>query len=91
MYSVTANELDSLQDSGLSATVDLALFTLCFGILATLLVTVSTVDISDAKMHAAFVACLLVSGLASVYFGARAGLAWKSARGKLKELKGERA
>lgn len=88
MYSVTDPELDSLRESGLSATVDLSLFALCSGILVTLIITLSTVDIKDAKTFAAYVAAAIVSGIFSIWFGTRACIAWRNAKAKLKEIKG---
>ena len=88
MYSVTDPELNSLRESGLSATVDLSLFALCSGILVTLIVTLSTVDIKDAKTFAAYVAAMIASGIFTIWFGARAAIAWRSAKAKLKEIKG---
>jgi len=87
MYSVTDNELDSLQDSGLSATVDVALFTLSCGILATLLVTLSTVEISEARIFASYIAAAIVSALATIFFGLRSKVAWRNAKAKLREIK----
>ena len=88
MYSVTDPELNSIRESGLSATVDLALFTLCAGSLITLIVTLSTVNINDAKIFSAYVAASIVSGIFSLWFGMRACIAWKNAKAKLKEIKG---
>ncbi|MBI4292518.1 MAG: hypothetical protein HY661_13660 [Betaproteobacteria bacterium] len=87
MYSVTDPELNSLRESGLSASVDLSLFALCGGILVTLIVTLSTVDITQAKTFAAYVAAAIVSGIFTVWFGARACIAWKNAKAKLAEIK----
>jgi hypothetical protein len=87
MYSVTDPELESLRESGLSATVDMSLFALCGGILVTLIITLSTVDIKDAKTFAAYVGASIVSAIFSIWFGARAGIAWRNAKAKLKEIK----
>src|SRR6266853_5366927 len=83
MFSVTEPELDSLRESGLSATVDVSLFALCAGILVTLIVTLSTVEIKDAKIFAAYIAATIVSAIFSVWFGARSVIAWRNARAKL--------
>lgn len=88
MYSLTDPELNSLQESGLSATVDLSLFALSIGIFITAIVTLSTVDIINPKIYAAYVAAMIVTGLFSLWFGARAFIALKDARTKLKEIKG---
>ncbi len=88
MYSLTDPELNSLQESGLSATVDLSLFALSIGIFVSLVVTVSTVDINNPKIYAAYVGGSIFTGLLSLWFGVRAFIGVKSARRKLGEIKG---
>jgi hypothetical protein len=87
MYSVTDTELNSLQDSGLSATIDVALFTLSVGVFSTSIVTISTVDISDAKVFASYIAAAIVTALSTIYFGLRSRAAWRNAKNKLREIK----
>lgn len=87
MYPVTDGELDSLQESGWSATIDLSMFSLCIGILVTLIVTITTVDISNSKIFSAYVAVTVGMGLASLFFGSRSIIAWRNARAKLREIK----
>lgn len=88
MYSLTEPELNSLQESGLLATVDLSLFALCIGILVASLITITTVDITDPRKFAAYVAVSIVTGLFSLWFGARAAIAFRNAKAKLREIKG---
>lgn len=88
MHTLTDPELNSLQESGLSATVDLALFALSVGILVSAVITLSTVDISNPKIYATYVAASIVTGLLSLWFGIRAFIGIKNARTKLKEIKG---
>lgn len=87
MFSVTETELDGLSDSGLSSAVDLSLFALSFGILVTLIITISTVDVNPPKIFASYVAAAIVFAIFSVLFGVRSVIAWKSAKKKLTEIK----
>lgn len=88
MYTVTENELNALKDSGTSATVDVALFTLSAGALVTLIVTLTTVQISDPHTFAGYVAATIVCAITGLWFGARSYLAIRGARAKLNEIKG---
>lgn len=88
MYTVTDDELNSLRDSGLSATVDVALFTLSAGALVTLGATLSTVLITDSHTFAGFVAATIVCAISTIWFGAKSVIAIRSARIKLREIKG---
>lgn len=86
MYQVTSNELSSLQDSGLSAAVDIALFTLCAGIFVTLIVTLSTVNIDGAKIFASYIGGAIVTGIGMICFGIRSFAAWRNAKAKLRDI-----
>ena len=88
MYPVTDHELNSLRDAGTSATIDIALFTMCAGILVSLLVTISTVGIADTKTFASYIAGAIVFGVFTLWFGAKARAAWRSTKAKLNEIKG---
>lgn len=67
MYRVFDTELERLGTAQNS--VHLAFFTLCVGAALAFGTTLLTLDISDPKKFAAFVALLTISSLASVYFG----------------------
>lgn len=87
MYRITGEELDQLCENGNLRALDVAFFTLCVGIMASLLITLKTVVIADPSTHASFVGCALVSGLGAVVFGIRVVLAWRHAKQALEKLK----
>lgn len=87
VYTVTEDELETLYTAGNYKTLDVGLFSLSLGVLVTVLVTLGTVDIANARVNAIFWAVLLASVLASIFFGARAVIAWRSAARKLASIK----
>lgn len=87
VYSVTEDELESLYTAGNYKTLDISLFSLSFGVFVTVLITMATVDIGDAKIYAVFWASMIVSAIASIFFFFRAVFAWRSAKRVLKEIK----
>ncbi len=82
--------MDSIGSSGLSSAIDLTLFALCFGALITLIVTLSTVDITSPKLNMAYVGATIVSGVLSLWFGLRSIVSIRTAKKKLKEIKENR-
>jgi len=84
---VTEDELEALAEAGMHKSLDVGLFSLTFGVAITVLITLVTVDITDAKLNAGFVAVLAVSVILSIYFGIRALGAWRDAARKLEKLK----
>ena len=87
VFQITEDELVSLYASGNYKTLDSGMFSLSLGAAITLAATLMTVDIANAKLNAAFVAALIVSLLASVFFGSRAVIAWRTAAQTLKAIK----
>lgn len=87
MYRVTSEEIDQLCEIGYLKAVDLAFFTLCVGILASLLITLRTVAITDPSTHADFVACAVVAGVLTAVFGVRLVLASRHAKQAVEKLK----
>lgn len=79
--------MEALYTSGNLKTVDMAMFSLAFGAFLTILVTLATVDIANARTNAVFWAALIVAGLASVFFALRAIIAWRSALRSLQAIK----
>ncbi len=87
VFHVTEDELNSVQEVGQATSLDIALACLCIGILVTLIVTISTVEIDGPKMYAAYISSLLLMLVLSLFFGVRTFLGIKRAKTKLKELK----
>lgn len=87
MYQLTEDELSNLQTAGNYKTLDVAIFALCVGVLITVLATLSTVDISNAKVFSTFTALAFASGIGMVFFGIRAFLAWRAANKHLDAVK----
>lgn len=85
MISVTEGELDTI--ASLSNSIDLAFLGLSGGAFVTLLVTVLTVSFSSALAFAGFIAAIVASGIATLFFGFRARIAYVEAKRKLGEMK----
>lgn len=89
MHYVFDHELDTLGSASNNLSLFLSLFGLCGGAALALWITVATVDITNPKTHATFVAVFIVSALATVVFGFLAWFNWKGARDKVKSIKAE--
>ena len=87
MYQLTENELSNLQTAGNYKALDIALFALAAGVLVTVVITMSTVDIANARTFALFVALASVACVCVVFFGIRAFIAWRSANRQLQIVK----
>ena len=87
MYQVTEQEIDSLNESGGYKTLDIALFSMCFGILVAVIITITTVDISNPKTYAAYVGSSILFGIGSIFFGIRSLLAWRAMKGEIRRIK----
>lgn len=87
VYSVTEDELENLYSAGNYKTLDVGLFSLCIGILVTLVVTMATIDIADARLFATFSASSVVMLIASLFFAFRSVVAWRSANRRLQDIK----
>ncbi len=91
MYQVTEAELGTIQEVGQRFSLEISFFALLFGALITLLITLTTVSISDPKMYSSYVAVTIISALGSLYFGIRAIIDYRNAKKKIKLLVGEAA
>jgi hypothetical protein len=87
VYQLTEEELDALHDAGNYKTIDIALFSISISTFSALLTTLITVDIQNTKTFAAFVTVCVAALFGSVFFGARAWMAWKAAKSKLATIK----
>lgn len=87
LFQVTEDELESLYTSGNYKTLDIGLFSLCFGVVVTVAGTLATVDISSDRTHAVFWAVLVVSLFAAVFFAFRSVIAWRSAARRLADIR----
>lgn len=87
VFHVTEDELNSVQEVGQATSLDIALACLCLGILVTLIVTISTVDIDGAKMYAAYVSSTLVMVVLSILFSVRTVIGIKRSKKRLQDLK----
>ena len=85
VHQVTDGELDTV--ASLSNSVHLALLGMCGGAFLTLLITLLTVQISDAHAFMGFVGATIVTFIGTLYFGINARISYKSAERKLKEIK----
>lgn len=77
---LTVDEVKTLADAGNYKTLDMSLFSLTFGVALTIGITLATVDTMTDRTASIFWACLLVSVLASVHYGVRALIAWRSSK-----------
>jgi hypothetical protein len=87
VYRITGEEIDQLCEIGYLKAVDLGSFTLCVGILVSLLITLRTVAIADPATHADFVASAVVVGVLTAVFGIRVVLASRHAKQAVEKLK----
>ena len=79
MYQVTRDELDDLKAAGNYKTLDIAMLALCIGIFMSSFITLLTVTIANVNVLATFVVVCTVTGIASLFFGVRARMAWRAA------------
>ncbi len=85
MHSLSDSELDTIASS--NGSIDLALLGISAGAFITLLITLLTVDITDPKKFAAFVAVAALSGVLSLSFGWRTYSSRKAAEKVLNDIK----
>jgi hypothetical protein len=84
IFGVSEQERDSLSEP--SGSLHLTLFGAAVGAFLTLLVTVATLDMGD-RAFATFIALTVVSGVFSLYFGARGVIDHRRARKLVARLK----
>lgn len=87
VYSLTEAELEALHDAGNYKSLDIAVFSLAAGVAVTTGITVATVDNLGPKVSQVLWALLFVSLFATVFFGVRSVIAWKSAARRLQDIK----
>lgn len=87
VFQLTEEELDGLHDAGNYKTLDIALFSACVSAFLATLGTLLSVDALGGKTYVTFLTLCFATGVGSVFFGARAWLAWKEAKGKLAIIK----
>jgi hypothetical protein len=85
MHTISEVELDTV--AALGNSIHLALLGIGAGTFITCVITLLTVSISDPRTAAIFVGLTWISGVASLYFGARSASDYLAARRKLKEIK----
>jgi hypothetical protein len=85
MHSLSDSELDTIASS--NGSIDLALLGISAGAFITLIITLSTVEISDPKKFAAFVAVAALAGFLSLTFGWRTYSSHKAAQKILNDIK----
>lgn len=87
VFYITEDELESLYTSGNLKTLDFGLFSLSIGVFIAVVGTLLTVDIQSPTIAAIYWAALFVSVLASLFFGFRAVIEWRSAARRLSDIK----
>lgn len=87
IFTVTEDELETLYTAGNYKTLDVGLFSLCFGVVVAVGLTLATVDIPSNRTNAVFWAVLIVSLVISIFFGVRSIIAWRSAARRLADVK----
>jgi hypothetical protein len=85
MHTVSSTELDTV--ASLSNSVHLTFFGLCLGAIIAFGIVLSTSNITDAMIHAAYIALLAVAVIGALYFGVRALVDYKEAKRQLNEIK----
>lgn len=88
MYQVTEHEIDAINESSGYKTLDIALFSMCFGVFIALLITLTTVDIADPKLYASYIAGVSLFAIGAVFFGIRSFLAGSSLKSQIRRIKG---
>jgi len=69
MRQIPDSELRELASAGIGMVLPLGLASLCVGVLATILITLSTTPPASDRVFASFVAAAIVCGLGLVFFG----------------------
>ena len=87
MYQITEHEIDALNVSGGYKTLDVALFSLCFGVFFAVVITLTTVSITDPVIFSSYVAAGVLFFIASLFFGIRSLLAWKAMKDQIRRIK----
>jgi hypothetical protein len=85
MHHVSGDELDTI--ASLSNSLNLAFFCLCFGAVITFIVVLTTANVTDPRIFAAYVAALIVCSLLALYFGIRGIFDYVAAKKKLNGIK----
>ncbi len=89
MHTVSETELDGV--ASLSSSIHQTFVGMSFGAFFTLAITLYTVKIDDPKVYAAFVACAVLFGVLTLYFGIRAAADYIKAKKSLHKIKSGRS
>jgi hypothetical protein len=85
MHPVSATELDTV--ASLSNSIHLTFFGVCIGSAITFSVVLTTANVTNDRVFAAYVAALIASSVLGLYFGIRGGRDYFAAKKKIKEIK----
>jgi len=85
MHTVTEVELDTV--AGLGSSVHFGFLGITFGTCVAFGITLATVTILDPKTAAIFSGLTWLSGILSLYFGARSWSDYRASRAKLADIK----
>jgi hypothetical protein len=86
MHPVTSSELDDIASTGLSHSLNLALFGISMGGLIGFGTALATGQIIEVKVFASFTALTAVTLMSSILFGVRSCLDYKKAKAKIREI-----
>jgi hypothetical protein len=87
MYQITEHEIDALNESSGYKTLDIALFSMCFGVFIALLITLTTVDITEPRLYASYIGGASLFALGAVFFGIRSFLAGNALKNQIRRIK----
>lgn len=85
MHQVTEAELDSVASLGNS--IHLTFLGMSFGAFVALAIVLFSIEIADPLKYASVVGLTWISGIATLYFGARAIIDHRASRAKISEIK----
>jgi hypothetical protein len=83
MYNVTSEELDGIGSA--SAALNFGMFTLCAGVLVSLIITLTTVHL-ETRPFAAYVAAAIAVAVLSIYFGSRSAVDWRERNARIRRI-----
>jgi hypothetical protein len=85
MIHVSTDDLDNVASLGNS--LNLTFFGLSVGAAIAFVIVLTTGNVTDPTIHAAYIAALMVSSVFSLFFGIRGAIDYKAAKKKLNEIK----
>jgi hypothetical protein len=87
LYPLSEEELDNIYTAGNYKTLDIALMSICVGVVVSLTVTLQTVEINQPVLAAIYAGVAFAALVGGLYFGFRAVIAWKAAKRQYTALK----